>query len=229
VAHAGLGGESDAAAWRGGLACEARALQRLKGAGHSSPMEHVMSWIRTWIFCLCASVSAAYAGDIYRIDPEHTFSTFEYSHWGLSLQRGRFDKNAGVIELDKSAKTGAIDIQIDTASVNTGSELFNRILRSDSFFDAEKYPQIVFKSTSVRFDDDRLVEVVGDLTIKNVTRQVSFEITHFECRFMIVYFKSACGANGFTRILRSDFNVGRYVPFVGDEVTLYFSIEGIRE
>lgn len=185
--------------------------------------------IRKWTLCLILINTSAWAGDLYKIDPEHTFSYFEYNHWGLSLQRGRFDKSLGTIELDLAARTGSIDLQIETASVSTGSDIFNKILGSDNFFDAASYPKIIFKSTSMQFNEERPVRVDGELTIKGVTRPVSLEITRFECRFMLIYLKQACGANGFTKILRSDFNIGRYVPFVSDEVTLYFSVEGIRE
>ncbi|GGC72621.1 hypothetical protein GCM10011396_19720 [Undibacterium terreum] len=178
---------------------------------------------------LAASAAGASAADRYIIDPEHTYSTFEYKHWGLSYQRGRFDNNSGMIELDMGGKTGAINIAIDASSVSTGSETFNKILRSDNFFDATQFPQILFKSSNMRFDGDKLVQVDGDLTIRGITKPASFEITHFNCRFMFLYFKQACGANGYTKILRSDFGVGRYVPFVSDEVTLSFSVEGIKE
>ncbi|MFZ6733101.1 YceI family protein [Undibacterium sp. Ji42W] len=176
----------------------------------------------------CASM-AAYGADKYVVDQEHTFSNFEYKHWGLSLQRGRFDKNSGSIELDMDNKTGSLQIAIDAASINTGSDTFNKILRSDNFFNIEKYPKISFQSNKMIFNEDQLVQVEGDLTIKDVTRKVTVDITQFECRFMILYLKRACGANGNTKILRSDYGVGRYVPFVSDEVTLSFSVEAIKE
>ncbi|MFZ6656316.1 YceI family protein [Undibacterium sp. TJN19] len=171
----------------------------------------------------------AIAADKYQVDPEHTFSYFEYQHWGLSVQRGRFDKNSGSIEIDTASKTGSLQIAIDADSINTGTETFNKILRSESFFNAEKYPKISFQSNRMVFNEDRLVQVEGDLTIKDVTRKVTVDITQFECRFMILYLKRACGANGSTKILRSDFGVGRYVPFVSDEVTLSFSVEAIKD
>ncbi|MFZ6844375.1 YceI family protein [Undibacterium sp. RuTC16W] len=187
--------------------------------------------IAGWLIALSSLSSfSASAADRYVIDPEHTFSVFEYSHWGLSLQRGRFDKNSGVIELDLANKTGSVQFDIDASSVSTGVALFDNNLRSASFFDAAQFPTIAFKSTSLRFDDNaRLTGIDGELTIKGVTRPAKFELTQFNCRFMVLYLKSACGANGSTKILRSDFNVGRYVPFVSDEVTLYFSVEAIKE
>jgi polyisoprenoid-binding protein YceI len=183
--------------------------------------------------CLLVLLSSinltAVAADKYQVDPEHTFSYFEYQHWGLSVQRGRFDKNSGSIEIDTANKTGSLQISIDADSINTGTETFNKILRSDSFFNAEKYPKISFQSNRMVFNDERLVQVEGDLTIKDITRKVTVDITQFECRFMILYLKRACGANGSTKILRSDYGVGRYVPFVSDEVTLSFSVEAIKD
>ncbi|MBC3918608.1 polyisoprenoid-binding protein [Undibacterium sp. CY18W] len=177
---------------------------------------------------LAASVPAL-ALDRYVVDTEHTFSSFEYKHWGLSMQRGRFDKNTGSIEIDTDNKSGSLQISIDADSINTGSDTFNKVLRSDGFFDVQKYPAILFQSSKLIFNEDKLVQVEGDLTIRDVKRPVKVDITHFECRFMILYLKRACGANGYTKILRSDYGVGRYAPFVSDEVTLSFSVEAIKE
>ena len=180
------------------------------------------------VFLLFLNATAS-AGERYKIDPEHTFSSFEYKHWGLSLQRGRFDKNIGFLELDIPEKTGAINIEIDANSVSTGNDLFNNIMRSDSFFDAQQFPKIIFSSTKFIFDVEKLTQIEGMLTIKDTTRPVTVEVTQFGCRFMLLYLKQACGANGQTKILRSDYKVGRYVPFVSDEITLYFSVEAIKE
>jgi polyisoprenoid-binding protein YceI len=180
--------------------------------------------------CLFSNQHSAVAGDRYVIDSEHTYSIFEYSHWGLSLQKGRFDKNAGFIELDSDNKTGSVQLEIDAASVSTGNTMFDNALRSSRFFDVIAFPKILFKSTNFVFDDNKKVLAIeGDLAIKGITRAVKFEITQFNCRFMPLYFKTACGANGYTKILRSDFDVGRFTPFVSDEVTLYFSVEAIKE
>ncbi len=180
------------------------------------------------LFLFSASASI-YAAERYKIDSEHTYSSFEYRHWGLSLQRGRFDKNIGFIELNIPEKTGVINIEIDASSVSTGNDLFNNVMRSDSFFDAQQYPKIIFNSTKFVFDEEKLAQIEGMLTIKDTTRPVTVEVTQFGCRFMLLYLKQACGANGQTKILRSDYKVGRYVPFVSDEITLYFSVEAIKE
>ena len=72
----------------------------------------------------------------YRIDPEHTFTSFEYMHWGLSLQRSRFNRQSGTVTLDPEAKSGSVDLTIDAASVSTGSDEFDKTLASESYFDA---------------------------------------------------------------------------------------------
>ncbi|MFZ6816760.1 YceI family protein [Undibacterium sp. Ji22W] len=170
------------------------------------------------------------AADRYVIDSKHTYSIFEYSHWGLSLQQGRFEKNAGFIDIDSDKRAGSVQLNIDATSVSTGNSLFDTALRSSSFFDVQIYPTINFLSSSLLFDENNnVVALEGDLTIKNITKKVKFTLTHFRCRFMPLYLKSACGANGNAKILRSDFDVGRYTPFVSDEVTLYFAVEAIKE
>ncbi len=181
------------------------------------------------LVCLALNGNAQAEEATYRIDPEHTFTSFEYMHWGLSLQRSRFNRQSGTVKLDQDARSGSIDLTIDTTSVSTGSDEFDKTLASDSFFDAKAYPNMHFRSTAMEFDSERLVRVTGDLTIKDVTKPVTLEVSHFACRFMVLYLKQACGANGSAKILRSDFGLGRYAPFVADEATLYFSIEAIKE
>ena len=73
--------------------------------------------------------TGAFAAD-YAIDPTHTFATFEIGHFGASVNRGRFDKKEGKVTFDKAAKTGAVDISFDVASVNTGTPNFDKHLQS---------------------------------------------------------------------------------------------------
>jgi polyisoprenoid-binding protein YceI len=181
------------------------------------------------LLSLLAFSQVAFAADHYKIDPDHTYSSFEYRHWGLSTQRGRFDKTSGAIELDIDAGTGSIQIDIDANSISTGSDAFNKVMKSSTFFDTEAFPKITFTSTKLNFSDKKLMQIEGNLTIKDITKPIVLEVSQFECRFVLLYLNHACGANGQAKISRSDFKLWRYVPFVGDEITLYFSVEGIRE
>ena len=75
---------------------------------------------------LASTVSAQAAS--YAIDPTHTYATFEINHFGTTTNRGRFDKKEGTVEFDRAAKTGKVDVTIDTTSINTGFDAFNKHL-----------------------------------------------------------------------------------------------------
>ena len=178
------------------------------------------------VLCLLSSNVSA---ERYKIDPEHTATRFSYLHWGLSRQQARFEKHSGWLELDKATQSGAVELEVEVSSVRTGTALFDKTLLSSGFFDAAQYPLIRFRSTALLFDGEQLKQVDGVLRIRDTEKPVSLKITHFQCRWMLLYLRETCGANGETQILRSDFGMGRYAPFVSDEITLSFDIEAIRE
>ena len=178
-----------------------------------------------------ASLSAAAlaAPETFNIDPSHTFPRFEYDHFGYSNQQHRFEKTSGKIVLDRAAKTGSVDVSIDTKSVNAGSALFNGHIQGEDFFHTEKYPSISFKSTKVKFDGDKPVAVDGNLTIKGVTKPVTLTVTNFHAMPHPMLKKDAIGANAVTKVKRSDFNMGKFVPYVSDEVSLSIAVEAVKE
>lgn len=179
---------------------------------------------------LCAfSTTTLAAPETFVIDPDHTAPRFEYSHFGYSNQMHRFDKSSGKIVLDRVAQTGSVEVTIDATSVNTGLALFNSHIQGEDFFDTAKYPNISFKSTKVRFNGGKPVAVEGSLTIKDVTRPVTLNMTSFHAMPHPMTKKDAIGANASTKIKRSDFNMGKYVPDVSDEVTLSIAVEAIKQ
>ena len=175
------------------------------------------------------SLAASAAPETYNIDPTHSFSRFEYSHLGFSTQVNKFNSTTGKIQIDRAAKTGSVEVTIDPKSVNTGYNTFNEHLQGPDFFDSAKYPAITYKSTKFNFVGDKLVSVDGNLTIKGVTKPVKLEVTSFHCAVHPMLKKDACGANATAKIVRSEFNAGKYAPNVSDDVTLGFSIESIKE
>ena len=175
------------------------------------------------------SASALAAPETYNVDPTHTFPRFEYNHFGYSNQQHRFDRTSGKIILDRAAKTGSVDVTIDAKSVNTGYALFNGHIQGEDYFNTEKYPAITFKSTAVKFDGDKPVAVDGNLTIKGVTKPVTLIVTNFHSMPHPMLKKDALGANAVAKVKRSEFNMGKNVPYVGDEVTLNIAVEAIKE
>ena len=179
-------------------------------------------------FATLSSVATA-APETFVIDGAHTFPRFSYSHFGLSTQLSRFNKTTGKIVLDKEAKTGSVDVVIDTQSVDTGFDVFNGHIQGEDFLDTAKYPTATFKSTKVRFEGDKPVAVDGELTIKGVTKPVTLTITSFINQPHPMMKKDAIGANATTKISRTEFNAGKYAPNVGDEVTIDLAVEAIKE
>lgn len=183
--------------------------------------------LATAIFAAFSSAALA-APETFNIDGTHTFPRFSYSHLGYSKQLSRFDKTSGKIVLDKEAKTGSVNVTIDLKSVSTGYDVFNGHLQGEDFFDTEKYPTATFKSTKVKFDGDKPVAVEGDLTIKGITKPVTLTVDTFQFMPHPMMKKDAVGASASAKIKRSDFNMSKYVPYVGDEVTLDIAVEAIK-
>ena len=175
------------------------------------------------------SVAASAAPETFNIDPTHTAPRFQYTHFGYSNQQHRFDKTSGKIVIDRAAHTGSVDVSIDAKSVNTGLALFNGHIQGEDYFDTAKYPTITFTSTKVKFDGDKPVAVDGNLTIKGVTKPVTLTVTSFQSMPHPMLKKDAIGADAITKVKRSDFNMGKNVPYVSDEVTLTIAVEAIKE
>ncbi|MDP3538938.1 MAG: YceI family protein [Azonexus sp.] len=181
------------------------------------------------ILAAVAASPALAAPETYVADSTHTFSRFSYSHFGYSTQLSRFNKNSGKVVFDKVAKTGAVDIVIDTKSVDTGADTFNEHIQGEDFLDTAKYPTATFKSTKVIFEGDKPAKIEGNLTLKGVTKPVTLTVTSFQAMPHPMLKKDAIGANAFTVVKRSEFNAGKYAPYVGDEVRIDIAIEAIKE
>jgi len=105
------------------------------------------------------STSVLAAPETYVIDGTHTLPRFSYSHFGYSTQLSRFDKTTGKIILDRQAKTGSVDVTVDTTSVNTGSALFNEHIQGADFLDTAHHPTMTFNSNQLNFEGDKLVSI----------------------------------------------------------------------
>ena len=186
---------------------------------------------KLFAFTLAASLSsiAVAAPETYVIEPTHTLPRFEYSHFGYSTQLSKFDKTSGTIVLDRAAKKGSVDVVIDATSVNTGYALFNQHIQAADYFDTEMFPTITFKSNKMLFKGDQPVAVEGLLTIKDISKPVTLTLTSFLCMPHPMVKKDACGANATATVKRSDFNMGKNVPYVSDEVKLTIPVEAIKQ
>ena len=169
------------------------------------------------------------APQTYVVDSTHTFPRFSYSHFGYSTQLSSFKQTTGKVVFDAQAKTGSVDISIDTRSVNTGFDDFNGHIQGEDFLDTAKFPTATFKSTRVVFEGDAPKSIEGQLTIKGVTKPVTLSVTSFQAMPHPMLKKPALGANATTTIKRSEFNAGKFAPYVGDEVRIDIAIEAIAQ
>ena len=188
-------------------------------------MKHALAAALAAAFVLPAAAQV----ETYTIDPRHTFPAFEVSHFGMSLQRGRFNKTSGKITVDKAAKTGSVDVTIDAASVDTGEPKLGDHLRNQDFFNAAVHPTITFKGTKFTFDGDKVKSVEGELTMLGVTKPVTLTAQHFNCGNHPMNKKAMCGAEFTTTIKRTDWGMKYAVPAVADDVLLRINVEAFRD
>ena len=171
------------------------------------------------------------AVDTYVIDPTHTFPSFEADHMGgLSLWRGQFEKTKGTVTLDRANKTGTVDIEIDANSLDFGFGKMNEHAKNPDMFDVEAHPTITYKGTSMQFEGDKPVKVMGDLTLKGITKPVPLTIHTFKCIMHPMKKVEVCGANAEANFKRTDFDLG-YAVDKGffPEVKVLISIEALKQ
>lgn len=191
-------------------------------------MKRTVYFVITILLAACLDIAIA-SPETYVIDNAHTFPRFSYNHFGYSKQLSRFDKTTGAITLDKQAKTGSVDITIDMKSVSTGSAPLNEHIQDKDFFDTAHYPTATFKSTKINFTGDEPTTVEGNLTLKGITKPVTLKIESFQAMTHPMLKKDALGANASTQVKRSDFNMGKYTPFVSDDVIIEIAVEAIKQ
>ncbi len=125
------------------------------------------------LFTVGLLVNSAFAADSYKIDPAHTTFGFTAKHMMISNVSGQFDKYDGTIVYDpKDLVNSQINVTIDASSIDTRNAKRDDHLRSGDFFETEKYPTMTFVSKRITAS-----EIVGDLTMKGVTKEVSIPAT----------------------------------------------------
>jgi polyisoprenoid-binding protein YceI len=183
------------------------------------------------VLLAAGAASTSFAADTYTIEPNHTYPSFEADHLGgISIWRGKFTKTSGSITLDRAAKTGTVDITIDTASIDFGHAKLNEHAMSAEMFDVAKYPHAVYKSRSIKFKGDKPAVVSGDLTLHGVTKPVKLVLNQFKCMEHPMFKREVCGANAVATFNRSDFGIsyGTQMGF-NPEVKLAIQVEALKQ
>ena len=167
----------------------------------------------------------------YNIDVMHSKVGFEIPHLVISSVEGKFTKYEGEIELGEKFTDSKVTAKIDTASIDTSVADRDTHLKSADFFDVAKYPSITFTSKKVTGTKDKF-KVVGDLTIKDKTKEVTLE-GKFLGLVKDAYGNDKAAFSASTKVNRQEFGLkwGKMVeagPVVGDEVTITLKVQGAK-
>jgi polyisoprenoid-binding protein YceI len=174
--------------------------------------------------------SAIAAPTTYSVDPDHTHPSFEVDHFGgLSTWRGTFKKTSGTVEIDTAARTGAVDVVIDTATIDFAHDKLNAHVSSPEMLDVAKYPTAEYKGKFVEFANGVPKTISGNLTLHGVTKPVTLTINSFKCFEHPMLKKQVCGADAGGTFNRADFgvNYGQQYGFKQD-VLLRIQVEGVK-
>ncbi len=179
-------------------------------------------------------MTTAVAVNTWNIDASHSIAEFSVKHMMVSTVKGRFGTLEGAIEGDASDPlASSVHASIDVASITTNDEARDTHLRSDDFFNAEKFPKITFVSKRVERVDAENYRLVGDLTIRDVTKEVVLE-TEFEGQVADPWGNQRAGFTATTQFRRRDFGVNfnglleTGGVIVSDKVKITLHIEAVR-
>ncbi len=178
---------------------------------------------------LIAALAAAPAfaeAEKYTLDASHSQIVFSYNHLGYSTGFGMFSGFDGEIQFDQAnPAASSVTVSFPVKSMLTGwQQRFDHFMSAD-FFGATDEEMVTFTSTAIEVTGDTTAKITGDLTLNDVTKSVVLDATLNQVGDHPMEGKPWAGFNATTTLLRSDFNVGMFAPFVSDEVLVQISIE----
>ena len=161
----------------------------------------------------------------YEVDPGHTQIAFGVSHLGISIYKGVFSGASGSLSIDpKRLAATTVDVSVPTASVNTTSEKLDEELRGAEWLDANRFPDMRFRSVKVTSTGASSADIAGLLTLHGVTRPLTLRAKFIGAGPNSISKRFNIGFHAEASLKRSDYGVETYLPMIGDEITI--SIEG---
>lgn len=188
-----------------------------------------MSRLKVLIVTMALAVSAAAQATSWQIDPNHSAAQFSVKHLGVATVRGAFTKMSGSAKYDPSdpSKT-SLDASIEAASIDTRVSMRDNDLKSANFLDVEKFPTITFHSRQVKAAGAGKLQIVGDLTIHGVTKEVTLDVDGPSAQIKDPWGNQRIGASASTKINRHDFGVNGAPGVVGDDIVITIDAELIQ-
>ena len=172
----------------------------------------------------------------YQIDPSHSAAQFKVRHMMIANVKGEFDKVSGSVSFDPAnPSASSVTASIDTSTISTRDEQRDGHLKSADFLDVEKFPSIDFKSKSVTASTSDSFTVLGDLTIRGVTKEVSLKVEELTGEAKDPWGNMRRGATAKAKINRKDFGMEFNVALeaggflVGEDVDITIDVELIAQ
>lgn len=176
------------------------------------------------------SASAAYAApEKYVLDSSHSQVLFQYNHLGFSTTFGMFSGFEGEIMFDQEAPANSsVSVSMPVTSMLTGWEARHAHFMSADFFDASDDEMVSFTSTKIEVTGENTANITGDLTLNGVTKSVVLDAKLNQTGDHPMAGKPWAGFDATTTLVRSEFDLGKFAPYVGDEVKLHISVEAMK-
>jgi polyisoprenoid-binding protein YceI len=175
------------------------------------------------------STSAIAAPEAYTLDASHSQIVFNYNHLGYSTSYGMFSGFNGEIQFDQEdPAASSVTVSFPVKTMLTGwQERFDHFMSPD-FFDATDEEMVTFTSTSIEVTGEGTALITGDLTLNDVTKSVVLDAKLNQVGDHPMAGKPWAGFDATTTLLRSDYNLGQFAPFVSDEVVVNISVEAMK-
>ncbi|MDF1621274.1 YceI family protein [Pseudothioclava nitratireducens] len=173
--------------------------------------------------------AAIAAPETYTLDPSHSQIVFTYNHLGFSTTTGMYSGFEGTISFDaEDPAASSVTVAFPTASLITGWDERTAHFLTEDFFGAEAAPEISFTSTAIEVTGEKTGKITGDLTINGVTKPITLDAEMTQMAEHPMAKKPWVGFNATTTVIRSEFDMGQFAPYVSDEVEISISIEAMK-
>lgn len=184
-----------------------------------------------------AFIQFTFAQATWNADAMHSNARFDVEHLGISFVDGAFTKLAGTVETktDTDFSDAVFNFNIDVNSIDTRVEDRDNHLKSDDFFNAEKYPSITLENAALTHVKDHEYILKGDLTIRDITKEVTFDLVQNNGIITDPWGKSRAGFTGTTEINRKDYNINfndklpTGIDVVGNKIKIEVNLELVKE
>ncbi len=166
----------------------------------------------------------------YAFDPSHSFVNFEILHFDTATVRGRFGPLSGDVVLDREARSGRVQLVVDTAGVSTGLPVLDARIRQADLLAAADHPQAFFVAERFEFDaQGRVSAVTGEFTLRGIGQPLRLVARRFRCYTHPLLRREVCGGDFEAEFLRSAFGMTFGLPFVAETVRLKIQVEAVRQ